>query len=118
MCIDRMKLKYPNHQWAVLDATDMRSMFANDNSVDVVLDKGVLDAMLVNDKFFKKELDPDADKMVCEVFRVLKPHGGKFIVISFEWWVRKYFENRFNWTMETLTIGEGFHYYVYILTKN
>ena len=94
VCIEKMSSRYPDQSWRVSDATNMKE-FA-DGSIDVVLDKGTMDALLVNVKYFEPN-DPTAQAMTDEVYRVLKS-GGKYIQITFDWHrkkVRRLRKNRF-----------------------
>eukprot|EP01027_Heterolobosea_sp_BB2_P013796 GEZU01019852.1.p1 GENE.GEZU01019852.1~~GEZU01019852.1.p1 ORF type:complete len:114 (-),score=35.10 GEZU01019852.1:92-433(-) len=111
-----MKAKYPDQQWDVMDIRDMK---VPDESFDVVLDKGTMDALLVGEKVFDEECDPDAEKMIAEAYRVIKK-GGKYIQISFgqPHMRRKYFlKEKFDWDLQINTVGDFFHYYFYVLTK-
>lgn len=54
------------------------------------------------------------------MFRVLKS-GGVFVYITFgQPHFRKpvLLKEEYNWELEVKTIGDGFHYFVYILRKN
>lgn len=66
----------PQMSYLVGDVTQMGSIAA-DSSVDVVLDKSTLDALLCGDKSFLM-----AAKMLSEVQRVLKT-GGYYIMVSY-----------------------------------
>uniref|UniRef100_M4BQG5 Methyltransferase type 11 domain-containing protein n=1 Tax=Hyaloperonospora arabidopsidis (strain Emoy2) TaxID=559515 RepID=M4BQG5_HYAAE len=74
--IDEMKRKHPALQWQVMDMTDMRMLA--DNSFDLVMDKGALDALMAEDTAAVKE---DASRMLREVRRVLAA-GGRFCCVT------------------------------------
>lgn len=59
--------------WEVMD---VRALPLEDTSVDAVVDKGTLDALMCGDAF-----DSDVSRYMAEVQRVLKP-GGHFVAIS------------------------------------
>ncbi|RKP06369.1 S-adenosyl-L-methionine-dependent methyltransferase, partial [Thamnocephalis sphaerospora] len=63
--------------WIQADALDMREVFA-DASMDVVLDKSLLDAISCGDS----DMAAVAARLAEEVGRVLKP-GGCWIIISY-----------------------------------
>ncbi|XP_062337844.1 EEF1A lysine methyltransferase 4 [Osmerus eperlanus] len=55
----------------------------------------------------------------CLVSRVLKP-GGRFLSITFaqpHFRKRLYARRCFGWSVHHHTYGEGFHYFLYVLTK-
>jgi len=120
--VDAMSQKYANLAgmvYKVLDVTNMGE-FAN-ASFDVVIDKGTLDALLCGD-----ESTSNADKMLLEISRVLRP-GGVFILITYgEPPTRlNYLERaKYGWKVESLSIEKphpanaGEHHYVYIATRN
>jgi ubiquinone/menaquinone biosynthesis C-methylase UbiE len=92
-------------------------------SYDVVIDKGTLDAVLA-EKGDKWELDEDvareAHAYLSECCRVLRA-GGTFLYVTFgQPHFRKLclLDERLAWTLEkTETIGDAFHYFVYVLKK-
>eukprot|EP00600_Ochromonadales_sp_CCMP1393_P015303 CAMPEP_0175033074 /NCGR_PEP_ID=MMETSP0005-20121125/21786_1 /TAXON_ID=420556 /ORGANISM="Ochromonas sp., Strain CCMP1393" /LENGTH=207 /DNA_ID=CAMNT_0016293629 /DNA_START=13 /DNA_END=635 /DNA_ORIENTATION=- len=69
--------------WLEMDMTDL----SFDNcSFDVVIDKAAMDALMVTEGDVwnpDEEVISASHKMCCEVRRVLKTEGGKFIQISF-----------------------------------
>lgn len=66
----------PRMSYLVGDVTQMESI-ADDNTVDVVLDKSTMDALLCGDQSFLMTA-----KMLYEVQRVLKV-GGFYIMVSY-----------------------------------
>eukprot|EP01095_Lingulamoeba_sp_RSL-Kostka_P004107 TRINITY_DN1519_c0_g1_i1.p2 TRINITY_DN1519_c0_g1~~TRINITY_DN1519_c0_g1_i1.p2 ORF type:complete len:239 (+),score=54.09 TRINITY_DN1519_c0_g1_i1:682-1398(+) len=110
----------PEMLWLTMNALDLKF---DDNSFDVVLDKGTLDALLAsqNDVWvIDNELGFTIHQYLSEILRVLKPNQP-YIYITFG---QPHFRTplltreQYNWTLETLTIGSSFHYFIYILTKN
>ncbi|CAM9416155.1 unnamed protein product, partial [Choristocarpus tenellus] len=66
----------PRMTWRVMDVTDMHSY--KDDSFDVVMDKGTLDALMSEDTPKVREAGV---KMLAEVSRVLQP-GGRYICVT------------------------------------
>jgi len=123
--ISSMQAKYketaPEMEWKVMDVMDMQDF--PDASFDVAIDKGTMDAIMC-EKGDVWELDPNiaerCHSMCAEVTRILKP-GGKYIQITFgqPHFRKRVLENQqYNWTLQTRTVGEFFHYYIYIMTKS
>ncbi|NXI38560.1 EFMT4 methyltransferase, partial [Galbula dea] len=126
-CIAAMRARYadccPSLHWAVMD---IRSLAFPDAAFDVVLEKGTLDVLMV------EETDPwnvspqavaSMHRVLAEVSRVLRP-GGCFISITFaQPHFRKphYAQEAFGWSLRHVTCGDGdigtFHYYLYIMRK-
>ena len=85
MMADRTRETYPSMKWIPADFRNMRAQLSN-SSFDVVLDKGSLDALWSDGG---SQWDPsdqvlsDINAALDEVLRVLRPHGGKFISITF-----------------------------------
>jgi SAM-dependent methyltransferase len=78
-CIDILKIKYhddPAIQCICEDATRLESM--GDQTVDMVLDKGLLDAL-----FCSEGWNGPVEKALQAASRVLK-HGGKYILIGYK----------------------------------
>eukprot|EP00002_Diphylleia_rotans_P019990 TRINITY_DN3876_c0_g1_i2.p1 TRINITY_DN3876_c0_g1~~TRINITY_DN3876_c0_g1_i2.p1 ORF type:complete len:207 (+),score=52.21 TRINITY_DN3876_c0_g1_i2:60-680(+) len=124
ICIEQMKQRhteFPELEWLVMDVMSMDGIA--DESFDVVIDKGTIDAIMC-ERGDVWEVDPaikhDVDRVVSEYYRVLKK-GGYCIYITFgqPHFRRQYFlEKKFDWTFETKTIGDAFHYFVYIMKKS
>jgi len=110
----------PEMKWITMNVLDMSAL--QESSFEIVLEKGTMDALMC-EKGDVWELDPkvaaDCHKMCTQVSRVLKP-GGKFIQITFS---QPHFrrnvmqKDEYNWEYKAITIGTGFHYYVYVMTK-
>lgn len=101
---------------------DMLDLPFEDNSFDVVIEKGTMDVLFVNsgDPWDPK---PETKKLVSSmlenVHRVLSPNGV-FISISFSQphFRRLVFEDeKYSWSMKWNTFGDGFHYFFYSLRK-
>lgn len=107
----------PLMTWVVMDVTEMTF---SDETFDVVIDKGTLDAILSPQKDPWK-LEPDlaqkASRMLCS--SVLK-RGGLFFYITFgQPHFRKplLLKECYNWVLDIQRLGDDFHYFVYILKK-
>lgn len=101
---------------------DMLDLPFNDESFDVVIDKGTIDVLFVDSG---DPWNPKAEtvikvmKTLKGVHRVLKK-DGIFISISFgQPHFRRplYGAEEFTWSVEWKTFGDGFHYFFYILKK-
>ena len=111
ICIENMSSrnaeKRPEMKWVVMDIMDLKY---EDASMDIVLDKGTMDAIMCEkgDVWnISDELAVKLDKMLSEVSRVLKP-GGKYIYITFgQPHFRKphMLKDKYNWTFQQETIG-------------
>jgi len=110
---------HPNMSWKCMDALCMD--FAN-QSFDVVIEKGTIDALLCAQSSawtVPDDIAKDVHRMCSEISRVLKPNGV-FISITF---AQPHFRkllidnDEFNWDLQVLTIGDFFHYFVYVMTK-
>lgn len=83
--IDRMRTKYADMSEMTWDVMDMKELTYEDKSFDVVLDKGSLDALMVDEGDVwdpEESVVFDIDKVLRGVTRVLVP-GGKYLMISF-----------------------------------
>lgn len=105
-------------QWKVMDIRDMKEI--EDQSVDIAIDKGTMDALMCEKGDVwnpSEELKRNVKGEVDEVFRILKP-GGKFIYVTFgQPHFRKIHLERQGWTLKYETIGDLFHYFVYVMEK-
>jgi hypothetical protein len=78
-CVDRMREKYEGVAgctWVVGDAMQMESI--GDESMELVLDKGTLDALACKDEGREEA----GRSLIAEAFRVLRP-GGSLVIASF-----------------------------------
>ncbi|XP_063049025.1 EEF1A lysine methyltransferase 4 [Engraulis encrasicolus] len=122
ICIDTMAGRHSNcagMSWLCMDA---RRLEFGDGAFDVVLEKGTLDAMLVEEKDPWRVSEETARLMhevLTEVSRVLKP-GGRFVSVTFaqpHFRKRLYARRQYGWSIRHHTYGHGFHYFLYVLTK-
>ena len=83
--IDRMREKYADRSEMTWEVMDMKDLTFESNSFDIVLDKGSLDALMVDEGDVwnpEESVIIDIDKVLQGVSRVLVP-GGKYLQISF-----------------------------------
>ncbi|XP_010892908.1 EEF1A lysine methyltransferase 4 [Esox lucius] len=123
VCIDTMSARHlakcPGMTWHQMDA---RKLSFPDASYDVVLEKGTLDAMLVEEKDPWNVSQDTAcliDQVLKEICRVLKP-GGRFLSVTFaqpHFRKRLYARHDYGWSVRTCSYGDGFQYFLYVLTK-
>ncbi|NWQ62975.1 EFMT4 methyltransferase, partial [Neopipo cinnamomea] len=126
-CIAAMRARCarccPGLRWAVMD---IRALAFPDASFDVVLEKGTLDVLMVEETD-PWDVSPQAAasmrRVLAEVSRVLRP-GGCFLSITFaQPHFRKphYAQEAFGWSLRHTTCGDGdagaFHYFLYIMRK-
>ncbi|CAM6095579.1 unnamed protein product [Calypogeia fissa] len=101
---------------------DMLDLPFDDNSFDIVIEKGTVDCLFVNsgDPWKPKAGVAQRVKRVLEeIHRVLTP-TGMFISIAFgqPHFRRPFFEAEgLTWSMKWETFGESFHYFFYTLRK-
>ncbi|KAJ3745386.1 S-adenosyl-L-methionine-dependent methyltransferase [Lentinula detonsa] len=139
--IEKMKERHeelrPEMEWHEMDVRDLKF---DDNSFDVAIDKGTMDAMMTvkgdiwvcemifvtcshlmhsalqNTQNPPQQVVDDCTKEVNEVIRTLRKGTGVFIYLTFG---QPHFRKRYltvpGTTLETRELGEAFHYYLYIL---
>ncbi|KAI8451338.1 hypothetical protein BY996DRAFT_7307719 [Phakopsora pachyrhizi] len=121
--IERMKLKNlelrPLMDWIVADVRELKDL--KDQSFDIVIDKGTMDALMCSKGDVwdpPVEVIENCKKEVDEVIRILSPRG-KFLYITFgqPHFRKRHLQRPDVWTIETVEIGESFHYYFYCMTK-
>jgi len=97
---------------------DIRELKFDDNSFDVAIDKGTMDAMMTSKDVWDppEQVIDDCTKEVDETLRVLRKQSGLFIYLTFgQPHFRRRFLTRPGTTLEIKELGEAFHYYLYIL---
>jgi len=110
----------PEMRW---DVMDVKNMTYPNETFDVCIDKGTMDALVCDVKDVwnpEEEVMLRAHLMCTEVSRVLKPQGI-YIQITFTQphFRRKFLERaEYNWTFESNSIGEAFHYFIYVMRKH
>ncbi|TDL24082.1 S-adenosyl-L-methionine-dependent methyltransferase [Rickenella mellea] len=118
--IGQMKKKHeesrPEMEWFEMD---IQELSFGDESFDVAIDKGTMDAFLSakGDVWNPpEEAVQSCTREVDEVLRVLKRSTGVFLYLTF---AQPHFRKRFlirpNTTLTIRELGEMFHYYLYIL---
>ncbi|KAF8605844.1 S-adenosyl-L-methionine-dependent methyltransferase [Ceratobasidium sp. AG-I] len=116
--IERMREIQPYMQWIEMDIRDLKF---EDESFDILIDKGTMDAMLTGTTDVwnpAPEVVQNCEKEVAEAVRVLRP-GGKLIYLTFG---QPHFRRRYltlpGCSLEVKELGESFHYYLYVMTKD
>lgn len=127
-CINRMSNRFPDQTWLEMDITQLESpsnlsMLGGEHSFDIALDKGTMDALMAEGKGSSvwnpgEKVVNDVRIMLKGVDRVLKV-GGKLIYITFgqPHFRKQYLDEIDGWEVEVRTVGEMFHYFVYVATK-
>ncbi|KAJ1974792.1 hypothetical protein H4R35_003443 [Dimargaris xerosporica] len=108
----------PGMTWEVMD---VRALALPDASFDVVIDKGTMDALMCERGDVwdpSPEIKQAVKEEVDEAVRVLKP-TGKFIYVTFgqPHFRKPHLQRPGQWTLHVKTIGDAFHYYVYVAKK-
>lgn len=120
--IDAMRKKYSSldkMSWLVMDINNLKF---DEKSFDCVIEKGTLDALLVDEKDpwnMSQENLVKMENILEQISRILK-NGGVFISITFaQPHFRKplYAHDKFNWSIKQFTIGDAFHYFIYVMKK-
>ncbi|KAF9069792.1 S-adenosyl-L-methionine-dependent methyltransferase [Rhodocollybia butyracea] len=114
--INKMKERHPHMEWHEMDVRDLQF---EDESFDIAIDKGTMDALMtVKGDIWnppQKVID-DCNQEVSEVIRILRKEKGIFIYLTFgQPHFRKRHLTREQSTLEVRELGEAFHYYLYIL---
>ncbi|XP_027439273.2 EEF1A lysine methyltransferase 4 isoform X4 [Zalophus californianus] len=109
----------PTLRWETMD---VRALDFPSGSFDVVLEKGMLDALLAGERDpwnVSSEGVHTVDQVLSEVSRVLV-HGGRFISLTSaapHFRIRHYAQARYGWSLRHATYGSGFHFHLYIMQK-
>ncbi|XP_017554627.1 EEF1A lysine methyltransferase 4 [Pygocentrus nattereri] len=122
VCVESMAERHSDCaglSWVCMDISHLA--FPN-ASFDVVIEKGTLDAMLVDEEDPWNISDSNAQLMhqvLSEISRVLKP-GGRFVSVTFaqpHFRKRLYARTEYRWSINHYHYGDSFHYFLYVLTK-
>ncbi|XP_063772713.1 EEF1A lysine methyltransferase 4 [Pseudophryne corroboree] len=122
VCIMEMAQRHadvPDMNWMVMDA---RQLQFPGGTFDLVIEKGTLDAMMVDEKdpwTVTQETTSLVDEVLSEVSRVLTP-SGCFISITFSqphFRIRHYAQPQYDWSVSYDTYGRDFHYFLYTMHK-
>ena len=124
ICIEMMAEKYKNCEemkWVEMNIKDLH--FAP-KSFDAVIEKGTIDALLVEEKDPWNVSDEgrlSVEKCLNQVTKVLKSNG-RFISISFSqphFRKQLYCCSQYEWdfNLKTMQIKDCFEYFVYVMTK-
>ncbi|KZV93125.1 hypothetical protein EXIGLDRAFT_709983 [Exidia glandulosa HHB12029] len=105
-------------EWIEMDIRDLKF---DDESFDVVIDKGTMDAMLAGVKDVwnpNQDIVDNCNAEVNEAIRVLRSKTGIFIYLTFaQPHFRKQYLQKPGTTLETKQLGDMFHYYMFIVRK-
>ncbi|KAF3699290.1 Endothelin-converting enzyme 2 [Channa argus] len=122
VCINKMRARYSDCPGMTWHQMDVRKLSFPDASFDVILEKATLDAIMVEEKT-PWEVSPQTacfiHQALTQISRCLKP-GGRFVSVTFAqpfFRKRLYSRNEYNWSIKHDSYGEGFEYFVYIMTK-
>ncbi|XP_034412293.1 EEF1A lysine methyltransferase 4 isoform X1 [Cyclopterus lumpus] len=122
VCISTMKARYSDCVGMTWHQMDVRQLSFPDASFDVIIEKATLDAIMVEEKT-PWEVSPQTavfiHQALTEVRRCLKP-GGRFVSVTFAsplFRKRLYARTEYNWSIKKYGYGEGFEYFVYVMTK-
>ncbi|XP_068137417.1 EEF1A lysine methyltransferase 4 [Hyperolius riggenbachi] len=122
VCIKEMQEKntgVPDMTWRVMDA---RQLQFPDGSFDLVIEKGTLDSMMVDEKDPWRVTSATVnfvDEVLSEVSRVLSPTGC-FVSVTFSpphFRSRHYAQLKYGWSVSCDTYGRDFHYFLYTMHK-
>ncbi|KAG9278300.1 EEF1A lysine methyltransferase 4 [Astyanax mexicanus] len=122
VCVETMAQRHSDCAGLSWVCMDIRRLAFPDASFDVVIEKGTLDAMLVDERDPWNVSDSSAHllhQVLSEISRVLKP-GGRFISVTFaqpHFRKRLYARTEYDWSINHHHYGEAFHYFLYVLTK-
>ncbi|KAF8518977.1 S-adenosyl-L-methionine-dependent methyltransferase [Hysterangium stoloniferum] len=113
---EKHRLKRPEMQWLEMD---VRSLTFDNESFDVAIDKGTMDAMMTSKGDVWNPLPQvveNCTKEVDQVIRVLRSQTGVFLYLTFgqPHFRRRYLQKK-GTSLEIKELGEAFHYYLYIL---
>uniref|UniRef100_A0A3P9PQQ8 EEF1A lysine methyltransferase 4 n=2 Tax=Poecilia reticulata TaxID=8081 RepID=A0A3P9PQQ8_POERE len=122
VCIGAMSARYSSCPGMTWHQMDVRQLSFADASFDAILEKATLDAIMVEEKS-PWEVSPETSSFIhqalIEISRCLKP-GGRFVSITFAqpfFRKRLYARTAYNWSVRHDSYGEGFEYFVYVMTK-
>ena len=126
--IRRLSTRYPDQTYLEADITQLSSpstlhLLGGAASFDIALDKGTMDALMAEGKSASPwnpspKVIQDVRNMLSGVDGLLKT-GGKMIYVTFgqPHFRKKWLEEVQGWHVETRTLGDMFHYFVYVATK-
>ncbi|XP_031137106.1 EEF1A lysine methyltransferase 4 [Sander lucioperca] len=122
VCISAMSARYSDCPRMTWHEMDVRQLSFPNASFDVILEKATLDAIMVEEKT-PWEVSPHTacfiHQALTEISRCLKP-GGRFVSVTFAqpfFRKRLYARTEYNWSIRKYSYGEGFQYFVYVMTK-
>ena len=126
--IGNMQRRYPEQTWYEIDILELSlphnlEILGGLESFDIAIDKGTLDALMAEGNG-SSPWNPDprvvahVHTMLRGVDGLLKP-GAKLIYITFgqPHFRRNLLDAIPGWSTEFFTLGEAFHYFVYVCTK-
>jgi len=105
--VEKMKKKYAANPDILFEVMDIRKMLLEDGVVDVIVDKGTLDAVLCGNDSAK-----NANEMLMECSRMLKK-GGLLLIVTYGkpdsrlTYLKK---AKYKWTVKEQALGGKSHY--------
>eukprot|EP00127_Corallochytrium_limacisporum_P004243 Clim_evm188s157 gene=Clim_evmTU188s157 len=117
--LQRQRQQFPEQEWLCMD---MLHMNFHPGIFDVVIEKGTLDVLVVDQEDPWRPGEDQLIKMHQALSGISKAlsQEGTFISIT---WAQPHFRRRFlerpeyGWSVEVKTFGESFHYFVFICKK-
>lgn len=126
--ITRLSSRYPDQTYLEMDITQLRqpanlTTLGGASSFDIALDKGTMDALMAEGKGSSvwspsPTVVANVREMLKGVDALLKP-GGRMIYITFgqPHFRKPWLEEVQGWHVTVSTLGDMFHYFVYVCTK-
>lgn len=122
VCIRTMSARYSHCSGMTWHQMDVRQLSFPDSSFDVILEKATLDAIMVNERTpweVSSQTACSIHQALTEISRCLKPRG-RFVSVTFAqpfFRKRLYARTEYKWSIKHQSYGEGFEYFVYVMTK-
>lgn len=120
--IERMESQSKGRKEMTWICEDLRDFKFNAASFDVILEKGTIDALLVDEKSpwtMSESGSEMMEKILTNISNILND-GGYFFSITFaqpHFRIPLYAKLKFNWSVNVDSYGRDFHYFVYKMSK-
>eukprot|EP00834_Sanchytrium_tribonematis_P000865 NODE_17_length_48642_cov_1.199349.p29 type:complete len:201 gc:universal NODE_17_length_48642_cov_1.199349:25042-24440(-) len=115
--ISKMKSMFSCYEWSIIDIT---SIPIRSDSIDAIIDKGTLDALLCDANVWDPKVEDfeDACKALREIFRILSSDGVYIYATFGQPHFRKPIFKLCDLEVQKIyTLGKDFHYFVYVVKK-